>query len=128
MKKAKIVGFITILLILSFLIFITIKIMNKTKEKQTDYLKYKEETIKMTLNGDYLEYLPLNEKYKEEGVNASYNKTDLSDKIIISYYKNKEQVSYIDTSMIGSYLVKYTALTNNASKSIYKTVIVTKKI
>ena len=108
-SKAKIVGFLTITLILFVLIFITFKIVSTNKAKQKEkasYLTYHKENI------------------KEESLTAFYKDEDISDKTIISYFTNNEQVSYIDSSKIGTYLVKYTILANNKTKEVYKTVIV----
>lgn len=126
-SKAKIVGFLTITLILFVLIFITFKIVSTNKAKQKEkasYLTYHKENIKTNINGNFLEYIPLNTEYQEESITAFYKDEDISDKTIISYFTNNEQVSYIDSSKIGTYLVKYTILANNKTKEVYKTVIV----
>ncbi|MBR2833949.1 MAG: DUF5011 domain-containing protein [Bacilli bacterium] len=126
-SKAKIIGFIVILLILSLLIFVTFKIVNNNRLKQKEeasYLKYKDEVIEASLNGSYLEYITLGDEYAEDGIESFYNKKDISDDVIISYHKNGEQVSFLDTSKIGEYLVKYTIITPSSKRTIYKTVVV----
>ena len=126
-SKAKTVGFITIILILSILTFITFKIFSTNKEKKEEkasYLAYTKEDINATINGDFLEYIKLNDKYEENGVLAFYKDEDISNNTIISYFNDGEQVSYIDTSRPGNYLVKYTIISDKKTREIYKTVIV----
>ena len=47
------------------------------------------------------------EKYVDDGAKAYMNGQDISDDIIVSYYKNGRQVSFIDTRMVGEYIVRY---------------------
>ncbi|MBR3362861.1 MAG: DUF5011 domain-containing protein [Bacilli bacterium] len=124
---AKVVGFITIIVILFVLIFITFKLVNinKAKQKELDsYLVYNKEVIDASINGDFLEYIELNDIYEEDGVFAFYKDEDISHNVITSYFSKGEQVSYIDTSRPGSYLVKYTIVGGKKTRIIYKTVMV----
>lgn len=125
-SKAKVVGFITIILILFLLISFALKIVsfNKSKQEDDQSLAYKESLIDASLNSDYLEYIPLGEDYVEDGLTASLDGKDLSDKVIVSYFNNNTQVMSIDTSTVNNYLVKYTVVSSKEKKDIYKTVIV----
>ena len=126
-SKAKIVGFITIMLILSLLIFLALKMVDINRDKQkanSENVVYKEDKIKVSVNGDYIEYIEVGEKYQEKGVKALIADNDISDNVIISYFKNGTQVSNIDTSIVNNYLVKYIIVNDNQNKEVYKTVII----
>lgn len=125
-SKAKVVGFITIILILFLLISFALKIVsfNKSKQEDDQSLVYKESLIDASLNSNYLEYIPLGEDYVEDGLSASSDGKDLSDKVIVSYFNNNTQVMSIDTNAVNNYLVKYTVVSSKEKKDIYKTVIV----
>jgi len=126
-SKAKIVGFITIMLILSLLIFLALKMVDINRDKQkanSENVVYKEDKIRVSVNGDYIEYIEVGEKYQEKGVKALIADNDISDNVIISYFKNGTQVSNIDTSIVNNYLVKYIIVNDNQNKEVYKTVII----
>ena len=126
-SNAKIVGFITILIVLFILIFISFKIVSSNREKQKEessYLVYTKEDVNVLVNGDFLEYVSLNDSYKEKGVSAFYKGENISSDVTVSYFNNNEQVFYIDTTKTGNYLVKYTIIYNGKTKDVYKTVIV----
>lgn len=125
--KAKVVGFITIILILSILVFITFKIVNKNQEKKNieeQTLSYQKEEIDMKLNGDYIEYIPIGEIYEEKGITAFEDNVDISDDVSIFYYRDNVTVRDIDTKEPGNYLVKYLIKTSKGNKLLYKSVIV----
>lgn len=126
-SKAKIVGFVTIIVILVLLGLLAMKIVSINKERQKEQagmVTYKDDVISVSLNGDVLEYVSLGEEYIEDGVEAIEDDEDISSNVIISYFKNDVEVASIDTSSLGSYLVKYTIMGISKNKSVYKTVIV----
>ena len=128
--RAKIVGFVTVLLIISLLIFITFKIVDKNQKEKALKVKtvtYQEKSVDIDVNGDYLEYIKKGNPYIEKGVKAtSKDGEDLSNRVIISYLKNNRQVANVDTNTIGSYLVSYTIVNPDTNKvlNVYKTIII----
>lgn len=131
-SKAKIVGFITIILILGLLTFIALKLVSINQKEQKEnamYVSYKQSDITMKLKSDYIEYVSLGKSYEEKGVIAFNSGKNVTSDVNISYFKNDNQTYAIDTSSIGNYLVQYTYIDmkKNKSKSIYKTVIVVDK-
>ena len=128
--RAKVVGFITILLIIFLLIFIAFKIVDKNQKQKAIEIKtvtYQEKSINIDVNGDYLEYLKKGKPYVEKGVKAiSKDGKNLSNDVIVSYYKNNRQVASVNTNSSGSYLVKYTVLNPETNKVLYayKTIII----
>lgn len=128
--RAKVVGFIAIILIMAMLIFITFKIVDKNQKEKALEIKtvtFHEKSVSIDVNGDYLEYIKKGKPYVEKGVKAiSKDGKDLSNGVIISYYKNNRQVSKINTGSLGSYLVKYTIINPNTNKALYayKTIII----
>lgn len=126
-RKAKLVGLITIIIICLIILFVISRIfsyVSKPKEivQNTDV---KEDNFNLNINGDYLIYVRVNEKYNEEGAKAYLDKQNISDDIIVSYYKNDSQVSSIDTSAVGTYTVKYEITNDGVYKDKTRVVIVT---
>lgn len=83
----------------------------------------------IVLNGNSLEYITLNDEYVEKGVVAKdYNNNEITD-ITIQYQKNNTEVSSVDTSVIGTYTVYYTAVSQyngeNYAQTVTRTVIIT---
>ncbi len=122
LSNMQIVGLITIIVII-FIIYGVFSLIQKNKPAKIDYLTYTKEEIEIKLNESYIEYVEVGEDYEEKGATAKYKNNKL--KVIITYYKDGKRVSQIDTSKIGTYQVKYTAITKyKKTKSVYKTVII----
>ena len=131
--RAKIVGFIAIILILVLLTFFAFKLAinnkNETLEKNK-IITYQEKNINLSLNGDYVEYIKKNKPYVEKGVKAfTKDGIDLSNTVVVSYFTDDKQVARVNTSNLDSYWVKYTIINPKTNKylAIYRTIIVTKK-
>ena len=125
-SKAKIVGFLTIILILGLLLFFTVHLVNKNKKQEKEeaqYINYQKKDISMALDGDYVEYISLGDEYVEKGIVASKNNHRLGNVSII-YYEDNKQVAAIETDRLSSYLVNYTINYSGKFETIYKTVIV----
>lgn len=126
-SKGKIVGFLVVIGVLILLVFVSLKIVSVNKEKQrikSQYVTYKNDKIDAMVAGEVIEYVSLGADYNEQGVIAYSLDTDISDDVIISYFKDGSQVELIDTDSIGNYLVEYIIMDDTNKKKIYKTVIV----
>ena len=129
-RKAKFVGLITVIIIGLIILFVISRIfsyVNRLKEivQNTDV---KEDSFNLNINGDYLTYVRVNEKYNEEGAIAYFDKQNISDDIIVSYYKDNSQVSSVDTSIVGTFTVKYEITNNGEYKDKTRVVVVTDDI
>lgn len=110
------------------LLFIGIKLFKSvTSEKEIlQNTDVKNEKIKININGDFVTYVKLNKKYKEESAKAYNGNKNISDKIVISYFQNNNQVAEIDTKKIGNYVVKYEILYKNKVYEATRTVVILK--
>lgn len=97
-----------------------------SNQKDTDIDKYAPTIV---LNGNSVEYVTLNSQYTEKGVIAKDYENNIINDVTIQYQKNDVEVSKIDTSLIGTYTVYYTATTthdgNTHTRTITRTVIIT---
>ena len=95
----------------------TVKVLEdpNSKKKEEDPTVQEEYDIKLTLNGDSVINLKINEAYKELGAKAIDSKgSDLSNEINIS--------GTIDTNSAGTYKIKYTISKNGISKSLERVI------
>lgn len=125
--KARIVGMITIVfigLIILFAINKTVRYVNRPEEIVQN-TNVKNDGFTLNINGEFVTYVEVNEKYNEEGAIASINGQNISDDIIVSYYQDDSQVSRIDTSIPSTYMAKYEVSSGGESKSVTRVVIVT---
>ena len=125
--KARIVGMITIVfigLIILFAINKTVRYVNRPEEIVQN-TNVKNDGFILNINGEFVTYVEVNEKYNEEGAIASINGQNISDDIIVSYYQDDSQVSRIDTSIPSTYMAKYEVSSGGESKSVTRVVIVT---
>lgn len=100
------------------IIFILIVLTTFAFNSLTKYINYKKNyepfekiektNSKIILNGNYLTYLNIGDRYEELNASA-YDESgnDISDKAMITYYNNGEQVFSIDTRFVDEYIVKY---------------------
>ena len=124
LSMAQIVGLVTIAVIIGVIAMLFGSVTTNKKD-EPHYITYKKQTpINMTLNGEYLVYSDLGEEYEEKGVVASLKGKDITDDVIITYFQNDREVSTIDGSEAGTFLVKYTVMYNDKIKTISRTVIV----
>ena len=94
------------------------------KEKTDNFQTIKKEKG-IYINGDYVTYINVGSKYEE--LNATFyddSGNDISDEIIVSYYRNKVQVFDIDTRFMDEYLVKYEIEYEGRLYKAYKVVII----
>lgn len=128
MKRNLIIKIIIGLICVLFIIFLIINPFTKNKEKEEiDYIKYeKKGNLELTLNGDYVEYQQISKKYKEKGIKATADGLPQKD-INIRYIKNNRAYSFVDTEVLGNYLVTYTVVNpfdKDEVKSINRVVII----
>ena len=121
------VGVITIIVILLIILFIGKKVISYVNRPQeiTQNTEVKDDGINLSINGDFVTYVSVNEKYIEEGAKAYINDENVSDDIVISYYEDGSQVSVIDTSSFSTYTVKYDVAEGGKTKEVTRVVIVT---
>lgn len=125
--KARIVGIITIVIIILICLFVinkTVNYINRPKEIVQN-TNVKNDGFTLNINGDYIIYTNLNEKYEEEGATAYIDGKNISDEIVVSYYQNDSQVTNINTASSGTYTVKYEVSSGGINKSVTRVVIVT---
>ena len=113
---------IFIILLVVFLCFrftkkeeVTEKVLN-TDVKASD--------LKIVLNGNYVEYINVNDEYRDLGASFIYKDEDLSDDLIVTYYSDGKQVSDIDTSLLSNYVIKYEIMVNGKVISASRVVII----
>lgn len=116
LSRGQIVALVAIALIFAIFSFIFDKITQYNAEK-IEYLNYDKTKSDILVNGDYIEYVNLGDEYREKGLNTKKE-------YIPTYFLNGNEVSNIDTSNFGTYMVKYYLKDN---KTINKTVIIIDK-
>ena len=83
----------------------------------------------IVLNGNSVEYVTLNSQYTEKGVVAKDYENNIINDVTIQYQKNNVEVSKVNTSLVGTYTVYYTAknIHNGIThtRTITRTVIIT---
>ena len=83
----------------------------------------------IVLNGNSVEYVTLNSQYTEKGVVAKDYENNIINDVTIQYQKNNAEVSKINTALVGTYTVYYTAknIHNGIThtRTITRTVIIT---
>lgn len=126
-RKAQLVLFIIIVIVVLILILIISKVINYANRpvEEVQNLNVKKDDLTLNILGNYLTYCDVNEKYVDEGAQADINGKDISDDIIVSYYKDGRQVSFIDTRMIGRYIVRYDVRSGDDTKTVTRVVLVT---
>lgn len=115
---SKLVGTFIIIIVIS-LILLIVKTLFLNNIDTNIYLTYTKPNVDLKLNGDYVIYLNIGDKYKEKGATTKANK-----KINISYYKNNRRVIMIDTNELATYTVKYSINIENKQRTITRTVII----
>lgn len=125
--KARIVGIITIVVICLIILFAinrTVSYINKPKEVPQN-TKVQNDGFTLSINGDFLTYVDLNDEYSDKGAMAYIDGQNISDDIVVSYYQNDSQISHIDTSKPSTYTVRYEAASGGINKVVTRVVIVT---
>ena len=125
--KGQVIGFIAVIIIGLLILFITNKIINYVNRpvEKVQNLNLKDDGVNLNVNGNYLTYVEINEKYNDAGATAYVDGINVSDEIITSYYNDGRQISNIDTSTTDTYTVKYEVAANGKSKEVTRVVIVT---
>ena len=125
-RKARLVGLITVVLSALVIIFVLNSLISyatrpKEKVQNTNVL---DDGFDLNINGNYLTYVEVNFEYKEEGAKAFINGQNISDNIVISYYKDGSQVSKIETDEPATYIVNYEVADGSKHKLKTRVVIV----
>lgn len=126
-RKARLVGLVTFVIIVLIILFIvskTINYVNRPRE-EVQNVGVKDDRFNLNINGDYVTYVEVNDKYVDEGAKAYIDNRNISDNIITSYYQNGTQVSSIKTDKSSTYIVKYEVSSNGENKEKTRVVIVT---
>lgn len=126
--KAQFVGLITLIFIGLIILFAGVKIVNYINRPEAkevlQNVNVKQDGFTLAINGEFVTYVGINEKYEEAGAKAYKDGKNISSKIAVSYYKDDRQVSYIDTKDVCSYVVKYEVYDGNVLKETTRVVIV----
>lgn len=126
--KAQFVGLITLIFIGLIILFIGNKVFNYLNRPEAKEIVQNENVqsdgFTLTINGNFVTYVGINEEYEEEGAKAYFNGKDISSDVAISYYYDDKQISSIDTKKVGSYTVKYEVTNNQKLKEVTRVVIV----
>lgn len=125
-RKARLVGLITVVLFALVIIFALNKVISYTarpKEKVQN-TNVKDDGFNLNINGNYLTYVEVDFEYKEEGAKAFIDGQDISDNIVVSYYKDGSQVSKIETDEPSTYIVNYEVANGSKHKLKRRVVIV----
>ena len=126
--KAQFVGLITLIFIGLIILFIGNKVFNYLNRPEAKEIVQNENVqsdgFTLTINGNFVTYVGINEEYEEEGAKAYFNGKDISSDVAISYYYDDKQISSIDTKKVGSYTVKYEVINNQKLKEVTRVVIV----
>lgn len=126
-RLPRFVGLVTIIVVALIILFILIKIFSYVSEpkEEVQNTDFKEDSLSLNIKGDFITYLEINSEYKEEGAKAYFDDENVSDLVVVSYYKDDHQVSGIDTDKTQIYKVKYEILIDDKYKSVTKIVVVT---
>lgn len=126
--KAQFVGLITLIFIGLIILFIGNKVLSYLNRPEAKEIVQNENVqsdgFTLTINGNFVTYVGINEEYEEEGAKAYFNGKDISSDVAISYYYDDKQISSIDTKKVGSYTVKYEVTNNQKLKEVTRVVIV----
>lgn len=126
--KAQFVGLITLIFIGLIILFIGNKVFNYLNRPEAKEIVQNENVqsdgFTLTINGNFVTYVGINEEYEEEGAKAYFSGKDISSDVAISYYYDDKQISSIDTKKVGSYTVKYEVTNNQKLKEVTRVVIV----
>ena len=126
--KAQFVGLVTLIGIFLIILFAGNRLfsyLNMPEAKEVlQNENVKRDGFTLDINGDFVSYVGVNDEYKEKGALALADGKDISALVAISYYYNGHQVSFIDTSLIGSYVVKYEVSFDSKLKETTRVVIV----
>lgn len=125
--KGQIVGFVTLVIIGLIVILIGNRIFSYVNEPKEELqnVSFKDDGFYLKIKGNFVTYTEINEEYKELGAEAYVDNTNVSNDIVVSYYQNGSQVSYIDTRKASTYLVSYVVEYKNKVKEVTRVVIVT---
>ena len=121
-KKIQIVCFIIFIFIL---IFIGFKLFKGDDNKEVIQNITDDEKVKINIIGNFITYVELNDVYKEQSARAYNGDKNVSNKIVISYFQNDNQVSRVDTKKVGNFVVKYEISLNGKVYKATRIVIVT---
>ncbi|MBR3198946.1 MAG: hypothetical protein IKG27_02915 [Bacilli bacterium] len=116
-KVFHLIIFFIIILLSIILFYLIIKFLHEKKTYEP-YKKIQKSQANVVINGDYLTYVTLGEKYIEPGATVYLNGKKTSNKVITTYYDNGEQVFSIDTKYDGDYLVEYRYGKNIATRAV----------
>lgn len=126
--KAQFVGLITLIFIFLIILFIGVKVINyinrPAAKEVLQNADVKQDGFTLVINGNFLTYVGINEKYEDAGAKAYKNGKDISSKIAVSYYMDDKQVSDIDTTNVGNYVVKYEVYDGKVLKEATRVVVV----
>lgn len=126
--KAQFVGLITLIFIGLIILFIGNKVLSYLNRPEAKEIVQNENVqsdgFTLTINGNFVTYVGINEEYEEEGAKAYFNGKDISSDVAISYYYDDKQISSIDTKKVGSYTVKYEVTNNQKLKEVTRVVII----
>ena len=126
--KTQFVGLITLIFIGLIILFIGNKVLSYLNRPEAKEIVQNENVqsdgFTLTINGNFVTYVGINEEYEEEGAKAYFNGKDISSDVAISYYYDDKQISSIDTKKVGSYTVKYEVTNNQKLKEVTRVVIV----
>ena len=87
--------------------------------------KYFNPTVDFRLNGKEKVSIAIDSTYKEKGYVAKYNGTDISDKVVVSYYLNDEKQDSITTDIEKTYTVQYDLSYQKYTGQLKRKVVVT---
>ena len=122
--KAQVVGFFTLVFIILIILLVTLKFISYLN-RPVEILQNEnvlDDGFSLVINGNFVTYLNINELYKEKGCLALNDGEKVS--YAVSYFKDDRQVSFIDSSETGNYLVKYEALDGSKLREVTRVVIV----
>lgn len=121
-------GLIGLTALIIIIILVVVLFLNITKNdeptEQEQNIGVDASGLHIYLNGDFIEYVSLNEVYEDMGAKAYNNKEEISDEIITTYYTNNTQVANINTSRTETYVIKYEVALNNQRKEATRVLII----
>jgi len=82
------------------------------------------DNYQFSLKGSNVTNIALNSQYVEQGVVATYNGEDISNKVVIAYFKgsDREKVDSIKTDSVATYYVTYSIEYQKLSQTLERTV------
>lgn len=127
-NKYKLIGFITVVVILVLIICFSLLFFKKPQEEKFLFENTASDDVRLLVNCDLVSYIEIGGKFNDVKAISYKGDNDISDKVVVSYYKDGQQVSKVDTDIPSEYVVRYEVRDGDNLSSLERLVIVSDNI